>query len=145
MGRLMKDLEKIEQVCQRLENEHKGFGARLDFWCCQTCGHGAMDNNGTKQYIFAHEQSMDSAFEPIMEIEYFDEEGRACESHEDYHESEEYQVGREPYLSKSGLYFHHCIEDEALKKSVVKAFNDAGFLVEWDLSDSQALKVLDAK
>lgn len=143
MGRFMKDLEKIENVCTNLENENKGFGARLDFWCCQTCGHAAMDNNGTKQYIFAHEQSMDSAFEPVMETEYYDEDGGVCDYTDDYVESEDHRVGRESYLSKSGLYFHHHIEDEALKKAVVKAFNDAGFLVEWDLSDSTALKVLD--
>ncbi|RLA58145.1 MAG: hypothetical protein DRR04_11590 [Gammaproteobacteria bacterium] len=138
----MKDLEKIEEVCRALENENKGFSARIDFWCCQTCGHGAMTNNGVKQYIFAHEQSMDSAFEPETETTFYDACGTPCDYEDDYCDSEEVNTGcRNPQMSKGGLYFHHHVEDDRLKEKVVKAFNDQLFLVEWDLSDGTAIKI----
>jgi hypothetical protein len=142
---MMNDLKKLERVCLNLENENKGFGARMDFWCCQTCGHAAMDNHGTEDYIFAHEQSMERAFEIKYETRYYDEFGNDCEGTDEYQESEEVEISQSKELATGGIYFHHHITNNALKRKVVAAFNDAGFLVEWDLSDESALKVLDAK
>jgi len=140
------DLRKLEEVCRDLENENKGFQARINFWCCQTCGHGAMENNGVKNYIFAHEQSMERAFPVEYETRYYDEFGNDCDCCDEYADTDEVEVSRANTLDPDGLYFHHHFEDESLKRRVVSAFNNAGFLVEWDgMSDSSALKILDAK
>lgn len=141
--RKVSDMEKIENVCRDLENENKGFGARVDFWCCQTCGHAAMDNNGTKQYIFAHEQSMESAFGVITETRYYTEDGEEVEQHEDYYDVEEETYGyNDTFLTGGKLHFHHHIKDQKIKEAVVKAFNAAGFLVEWkDFDDSQSIVI----
>ena len=137
------DMEKIENVCRDLENENKGFGARVNFWCCQSCGHVAMNNNGTKQYMFAHEQSVGMAFGEISEMHYWDEDGNEVEQHEDYVECDDEITGYgDTFEEGAKLHFHHHIEDQKIKEAVVKAFNAAGFLVEWkDFDDSQSIVI----
>lgn len=137
------DREKIENVCRDLENDHKGFGARFNFWCCQGCGHVAMENNGTKQYIFAHEQSVGNAFGEETETHYFDEDGNECDYTDDYVESEHEVTGYGNNFEKGAkLHFHHHIDDQKIKEAVVKAFNAAGFLVEWkDFDASQSIVI----
>jgi len=141
--RKLSDREKLENVCRDLENENKGFAARMNFWCCQTCGHAAMSNNGTKQYIFAHEQGMERAFGVEEEAHYYDEDGNEVEQHQDYVEVEHDIVGYGDNFETNGkLHFYHSIEDQQIKENVVKAFNDAGYLVEWKNFESSTSIVI---
>jgi hypothetical protein len=78
-----------------------------------------------------------------MSTTFYNVHGEECdEMDHNYDYSEEESTGcRDPRMSKDGLYFHHHIVDDNLKKVVVEAFNDEGFLVEWDMSDAEAIKI----
>ena len=125
----MTDKQRIEKVLMELENDIPDFSARFNFWCCQSCGHAAMENNGRKNYIFCHEQSVESAFGVEYETYYFDEDGCEC-GYDDYVDLEDVVVGVGDDL-QDPLHFHHHFEDPTLKPKVVEAFNKHRFLVEW--------------
>jgi hypothetical protein len=50
---------------QRLSNgfrqlRSRGFAARQNFACCNTCGHAEMEDGGHANYVFYHAQEADS-------------------------------------------------------------------------------------
>ncbi|GIK62643.1 MAG: hypothetical protein BroJett018_04370 [Chloroflexota bacterium] len=58
------DCDKLDKAFDELNRA--GIIARQNFWCCQTCGHAAMDDELKKVrrargYVFFHEQDTESA------------------------------------------------------------------------------------
>lgn len=48
----MKD--KLNQLFKGLRK--KGYFARQDFWCCQTCASNAIPDKNSKKYVYYHRQ-----------------------------------------------------------------------------------------
>ena len=99
--------QRLLKVCENMKQE-LGVTAQVDYWCCATCGHANMALANERNYIFAHQQSMDDAFGP-----------------------EVINSGAEPEALLAGLVFHHRLESRELKEAVIREFNKEHFLVEW--------------
>ncbi len=135
----MKDLQVIEDCFRKLECLIPDFGARLNFWCCGSCGHAAMQSSGKKEYIFAHEQAMERAFDPIIEERYFDENGIEVSQWDNYDHTEEETVGYKGNLNASGLYLYHHLENAETKEILLGTLRTAGFEIEWNGDASKAM------
>ncbi len=124
----MNDLFRLKKCFKELEQQNPGFAARLNFMCCGSCGHAAMSNhgNGLTQWIFIHEQGMESCFGEGY--------GPAGTSNED--------DGLENDLPMHGtLYMQHHFTSEPLKRIVVDSLRQAGFKVHWDYSQLKCIEV----
>lgn len=125
----MSYLKRLERVCDRLESQIPRFSARLNYRCCNVCGHSAMMGNECDNYIFTTHAEMDDCFDRVWQTH---PNGR-----------QEF-VGHLRNLKEGvpGVRFQHHFDDPSLKGLIVAAFNNEEFLVEWkDWDDSLPLLI----
>jgi hypothetical protein len=61
MGDYHKDTWRVREGLKRAFKElrRRGYFARANFWCCQTCGVNAVPEDKAHKYVFYHAQDND--------------------------------------------------------------------------------------
>ena len=108
----MTDSEKITKAFKALRK--KGWFARKNFWCCQTCGCAAVPHEYFNKFVFYHNQDA----EALKEIW-----GKKCRGN----------------ISDGGLYLTHG--EGGNGKEICNALVNAGLTVEWDESNDTRILV----
>ena len=111
----MNDRNKIAGAFRELRK--MGWFARMDFWCCQSCGCAALPDKCTK-YVFFHNQ----------DAEAFNEEGNIGN-----HERWERNQRKELYMSHG---------DPGDANMIVAILNKHGLTALWDGDNDRRIQVL---